>query len=84
MDGRLIPEHPDELEPDINMNEALAGVPRLGDYEGGSFGIRNEKADEYDYYYPGRYISYEWDGANMRITNFEAADQFVKREYRKE
>ncbi|WP_165043696.1 Gfo/Idh/MocA family protein [Dysgonomonas sp. ZJ709] len=33
--------------------------------------------------YPGRNITYQWDGANMRITNFEAANQFVKREYRK-
>jgi predicted dehydrogenase len=33
--------------------------------------------------FPGRYISYKWDGANMRITNFEAANQFVRREYRK-
>jgi predicted dehydrogenase len=33
--------------------------------------------------YPGRYINYKWDGANMRITNFEQANQFVKREYRK-
>lgn len=35
------------------------------------------------YNYPGRYISYKWDGENMRITNFESANQFVKREYRK-
>lgn len=33
--------------------------------------------------FPGRYISYKWDGENMRITNFEAANQFIKREYRK-
>jgi predicted dehydrogenase len=33
--------------------------------------------------YPGRYIDYQWDGENMRITNFEPANQFVKREYRK-
>ncbi len=33
--------------------------------------------------FPGRYISYKWDGVNMRITNFEQANQFVKREYRK-
>jgi predicted dehydrogenase len=33
--------------------------------------------------YPGRYISYKWDGENMRITNFDQANQFVKREYRK-
>jgi len=32
---------------------------------------------------PGRYIAYKWDGENMRITNFELANQFVKREYRK-
>jgi hypothetical protein len=24
-----------------------------------------------------------WDGANMKITNFEDANQFVGREYRK-
>jgi hypothetical protein len=24
----------------------------------------------------------EWDAKNMRITNFEPANQFVKREYR--
>jgi predicted dehydrogenase len=34
------------------------------------------------YNFPGRYINYTWDGPNMRITNFEQANQFVKREYR--
>jgi predicted dehydrogenase len=33
--------------------------------------------------FPGRYIAYKWDGASMRVTNFEAANQFIKREYRK-
>ena len=33
--------------------------------------------------FPGRYINFKWDGENMRITNFEQANQFVKREYRK-
>ncbi len=37
------------------------------------------KTDEYDY--PGRYIKLLWDGDNMRITNFDEANQFVKREY---
>jgi hypothetical protein len=32
--------------------------------------------------YPGRGIKLVWDGPNMKITNFEAANQFVKREYR--
>ncbi len=27
--------------------------------------------------------SSKWDGPNMRITNFEQANQFIKREYRK-
>ena len=32
--------------------------------------------------YPGRGIKLLWDGPNMRITNFEPANQYVKREYR--
>jgi hypothetical protein len=32
--------------------------------------------------FPGRYVNYLWDGPNMRITNFEQANQFVKRSYR--
>jgi predicted dehydrogenase len=32
--------------------------------------------------FPGRYITYKWDGEKMRITNFEPANQFVKRDYR--
>lgn len=32
--------------------------------------------------YPGRNIKLLWDGPNMRITNFEEANQFVKRTYR--
>lgn len=32
--------------------------------------------------YPGRYMKFLWDGENMKITNFDEANQFVKREYR--
>jgi len=32
--------------------------------------------------YPGRGIKLLWDGPNMKITNFDEANQFVKREYR--
>lgn len=32
--------------------------------------------------YPGR-KKLLWDGMNMKITNFEDANQFVKRHYRK-
>ena len=34
------------------------------------------------YDYPGRGIKLLWDGENMKITNFDPANQFVKREYR--
>ncbi|HVM90223.1 MAG TPA: Gfo/Idh/MocA family oxidoreductase [Puia sp.] len=32
--------------------------------------------------YPGRHIKLLWDGPNMKITNFDDANQFVKRTYR--
>lgn len=32
--------------------------------------------------YPGRNIKLLWDGENMKVTNFEPANQFVKRDYR--
>lgn len=31
--------------------------------------------------YPGRYLKLLWDGPNMRITNFDLANQFIKRTY---
>ncbi len=33
--------------------------------------------------YPGRYTKLLWDNDNMRVTNFDDVNQFVKREYRK-
>ncbi len=174
MDGGIVPERPDELDPDVNMNEALADVPEENDFEGGSLFVGtkgkvscgwggshprllgssmqeidipkkypriaggmdghwwqwidaciagygnaevdspfegyagpltetvlmgnlllrsfnlHQKVKRNDSVYgeveqlttPGRYITYKWDGENMRITNFEPANQFVKREYR--
>ncbi len=32
--------------------------------------------------YPGRDIKMIWDAENMRVTNFDEANQFVKRDYR--
>ncbi len=48
-----------------------------------SYDIRKPKADNPNQFdYPGRNIKLLWDGENMRITNFDEANQFVKREYR--
>ncbi len=48
-----------------------------------SHDIRTPKTDKPDQFdYPGRNIKLLWDGANMKVTNFDAANTFVKREYR--
>ena len=44
-----------------------------------SYNLREQTKNGYNY--PGR-KKLLWDGNNMKITNFEAANQFVKREYR--
>ncbi len=38
------------------------------------------RPDQFDY--PGRFIKLLWDGPNMKITNFDEANAFVKRDYR--
>ena len=48
-----------------------------------SYDIRvpqKENPERFDY--PGRHIKLLWDGDNMKVTNFEQANQFVKRNYR--
>ncbi|GGH18570.1 MULTISPECIES: Gfo/Idh/MocA family protein [Pedobacter] len=46
-----------------------------------SFDIQKTVNDKVTY--PGRYIKMLWDNDNMKVTNFDEANQFVKREYRK-
>jgi hypothetical protein len=55
----------------------------------GSFNIRKEikrmdpvYGEMTGYDYPGRYKAFEWDGENMKISNFEPASQFIKRNYK--
>ncbi|PZX55397.1 oxidoreductase family protein [Algoriphagus ratkowskyi] len=48
-----------------------------------SYDYRTPKADnpaQFDY--PGRGIKLVWDGPKMEVSNFEPANQFVKRKYR--
>ncbi|MGO4911541.1 MULTISPECIES: Gfo/Idh/MocA family protein [unclassified Leeuwenhoekiella] len=45
------------------------------------FDVRKEREDG-GFDYPGRYIEMLWDSDAMRVTNFEEANQFVKRSYR--
>ena len=34
------------------------------------------------YKFPGRYTTLAWDGENMKVKNFDAANQFIRRQYR--
>jgi hypothetical protein len=45
-----------------------------------STNIRKKSGENTEY--PGRNIKLLWNGTDMRITNFEEANQFVKRNYR--
>ncbi len=43
---------------------------------------RQNKNNKNEFDYPGRGIKLLWDGPNMKVTNFDEANQFVKRTYR--
>jgi predicted dehydrogenase len=48
-----------------------------------SYDVKKERTAELGKFdYPGRGIKLLWDGASMKITNFDEANQFVKRSYR--
>jgi predicted dehydrogenase len=45
-------------------------------------GIRVPRANGKGFDYPGSNITLVWDNQNMKVTNFDEVNQFVKREYR--
>ena len=65
----------------FSMAGPLTETVLMGNLATRSFAFRKMNADG-GYSYPGR-KKLLWDGKNMRITNFEEANAFVKREYRK-
>jgi predicted dehydrogenase len=46
------------------------------------YDIQKPKANGEGVEYPGRSVKLLWDNQNMRITNFDEVNQFVKRDYR--
>ncbi len=71
-----------ELSSRFDLAGPLTESVLMGNLAIRSYDIRKQqagKSDEFDY--PGRYIKLLWDGNNMKITNFDEANQFVKREY---
>jgi predicted dehydrogenase len=74
-----------EKEKNLSSNFKVAGplteTVLMGNLAIRSCDVRKPRADGH-FDYPGRHIKLLWDGANMKITNFEDANQFVKRSYR--
>ncbi len=68
------------LSSNFDVAGPLTETVLMGNLAIRSYDIRKKQGDDYEY--PGRYIKLLWDGDNMKITNFDEANQFVKREYR--
>lgn len=73
----------DALSSPFSIAGPLTETVLMGNLAIRSFDIRKPSPDNPDnFIYPGRYIKLLWDGDNMKVTNFDEANQFVKREYR--
>ena len=72
-----------ELSSDFALAGPLTESILMGNLALRSFDIRKLRlGKEGQYDYPGRYIKLLWDGPTMKVTNFDEANQFVKRKYR--
>ncbi len=65
----------------FDQSGPLTEIVLMGNLAVRSYLYREAKAKGEGYNFPGRQ-KLVWDGANMKITNFDIANQFVKREYR--
>ncbi|MGH2644560.1 MAG: gfo/Idh/MocA family oxidoreductase, partial [Chitinophagaceae bacterium] len=45
-----------------------------------NYRVPNAKGDGYNY--PGRGITLQWNAQNLKVSNFDAANQYIKRTYR--
>ncbi len=71
-----------ELSAPFEIAGPLTETILMGNLAIRSYDVRKPKADGKGFDFPGRYIKLLWDGPNMKITNFDDANQFVKRTYR--
>ena len=72
-----------ELSSGFELAGPLTESILMGNLALRSFDIRKPrplKPGQFDF--PGRYIKLLWDAQNMKITNFDEANEFVKRTYR--
>ena len=71
-----------ELSSPFSIAGPLTESVLMGNLAIRSYDIRVPRSSGEGYDYPGRHIKLIWDGENMKVTNFDLANQFVKREYR--
>jgi hypothetical protein len=78
-----------EQEKNLSSNFASAGplteTVLMGNLAIRSYDIQKPKINangQPGFDHPGRYIKLLWDGVNMKVTNFDDANAFVKRTYR--
>ncbi|HSK13506.1 MAG TPA: Gfo/Idh/MocA family oxidoreductase [Phnomibacter sp.] len=72
-----------DLSAPFSISGPLTETVLMGNLAIRSFDIRKPRKDNPERFdYPGRYISLLWDGAQMKVTNFDDANQFVTRSYR--
>ena len=69
-----------ECSSDFDIAGPLTESVLMGNLALRSFDYQEKKGKNVEY--PGRNITLLWDGANMKVTNFDPANAFVKREYR--
>jgi hypothetical protein len=73
-----------ELSSPFDLSGPLTEAVLMGNLALRSYDVRKPReGKENQFDYPGRYVKLLWDGNNMKITNFDDANQFVRREYRK-
>ena len=65
----------------FDQSGPLTEIVLMGNLAVRSYLYREAKANGQGYNFPGRQ-KLIWDGTNMKITNFDIANQFVKRDYR--
>jgi hypothetical protein len=73
-------EKANNLSSNFDIAGPLTESVLMGNLAIRSYDLQKKVGDDTEY--PGRNIKLLWDGPNMKITNFDEANQFVKRTYR--
>lgn len=71
-----------ELSSPFEIAGPLTETLLMGNLAIRSYDVRKPKTSGNGFDFPGRNIKLLWDGPKMKITNFDDANEFVKRTYR--